>query len=600
MSRLPRCSLLALVLCAPSLVLAREVTELPGGSMTLADGLVTTTWECADTVLDGRNKKGIGVATCVRGLLLDPSTGRSALVVELRADAKDPINLNDLQLRAQLDSGRTERLLELSAPVALHRGWSDAPVAPELPAVASLLDPSPALSGPSEAVAHHGTFVFEFQTWDPSVPLTFIQLQVVGSGKSRWKFDPTLAWDGDWEARPETVWEDGALGPSCSLHSIKGNKAGAAADALSDGASSLPLQARWDVLSKDEDGLWEVGFPDHAFYVRYDGGKLKVRGQETFILPLIHWKTDGSPNPIELVYDGTFVTLRIGDETFGPMAGRRRSKGDRFRWALEFEGSNHELRDLEVASCTLEEPQKWAAPVVRERPAALSAGGGAVASTPGVSGGRVVLAVLSRNGQSDKPVKRKKSAREIMAGAATALQGAAAVGQGLAQFGDDVNQNLSAMESGDVSKMKSSSTRIDVGPGGVTSSRSEATLGADGRSVNMTSETRSYQSPSARLEQADALSGGRLTGAGHAPGTVTTATIIANSDAQLAIGGEELGPLRRGDVWVVQLAPGLHTVQVEGEASAAGELSAGAGRSITPTVGRGLVADPPAVWAPAR
>jgi len=602
--------LLALALLVPSSAVARQKTDIAGGSFESLGSAVVRTFDCGETTLDTRGKNDQGFVACLRGLAMDSVFGRSTAVVEAVIDSKDPLgDLEDLKLMLRLDSGRTERTLEDFVVARTHEGEASSGVAELF--LSDWLEPSELVDRKPEDERQHLTLAWNFQTWDPSIDLKFIQLKAVGKGvggTARWTLDGGLGHDGEWSARPEFVWDDDMADVACSMWRIRKGDADKASDALSDGANKLPLQMRFEVLSNDEDSQFEVNFPDHKFLVAFDGGKLKVRGREDFTHPLgDSWRTGDEPNVMELVYDGTFVTVRVNDLTFGPMAGKRR-EGKRFRWEFAFEDGKNELRNLDVAPCTLEDPEDWVAPEPKKRAepvAAASRGGGVRAGGGGMpagggggrkGSGKVIQSVVSRNGQVVNEVrkKRKKSALEVMTTAASIGQGLMAAGQGLSQFGQDVQTNMNAMESGDYESMKSSDTQIDIGPCGSSVTRSEASISGvetGSPTIDMAGEKTTYGNPGCANGQpiSDLLPPEAIK-----TEDVCTLTVVAEAGGKVVVGGEVLGVLREGDRWVAQVTPGSHKVVFGGDAL--GELIAGAGSTVTLRLGEAGTADPPEAW----
>lgn len=596
--------LLALALVIPASASARQKAEVAGGTFEALGTAVVKSWDCEETLIDTRGKNDQGFVACLRGLAMDSVSGRSTAVVEAIIDSKDPLgDLEDLKLMLRLDSGRTERTLDDFVVAKTHDGEAKSGVAELF--LPEWLEPTSAVAaGKPDDERQHLTLAWNFQTWDPSIDLEFIQLKAVGAGvggTARWTVDGGLGHDGDWDARPEYVWDDEIADVACSMWRIRKADAGKASDALSDGANKLPLQMRFEVLSSDEDSQFEVNFPDHKFLVAFDGGKLKVRGMEDFTHPLgDSWFTGDEPNVMELVYDGTFVTVRVNDLTFGPMAGKRR-EGKRFRWEFNFDDGKNEIRDLAVAPCTLEEPDDWAAPEPKkgQEPVAVARAG--VRGAPGGGGGakgpgKVIQSVVSRNGQVVNEVrkKRKKSALEVMTTAASIGQGLMAAGQGLSQFGQDVKTNMNAMESGDYESMKSSDTRVEIGPCGSSVTRSEATISdveTGSPTIDMKGERTEYGNPGCANGQpiADMLPPEAIKAE-----DVCTLTVVAEANGKVTIGGEVLGAMRVGDRWVAQVTPGSHKVVFGGDAL--GELIAGAGSTVTLRVGDSGTADPPEAW----
>jgi|GEM_PF-4905112 len=567
---------------------APKKVELPGGAMDPWEGLVVKTWDCGESMIDARSKKG-GVAACLRGLFLDPVSGRSTALVDVRVDHDDAIHPADLAWTLRLDSGRTERHLSGFQVAMEHYDGGPGAQAPVQPAALSMAkEGASAIQQlkPQERHQQHATLAWEFQTWDPSIPLKFINLKVKGGGVGgafRWTFDEPLAHDGEWGARPAMVWDPewAAEEPSCSMGRARGKDLDDLVDVLDDGAANLPLQMRFLVTGADDKSGMNIDFPDHKVKVEINGGKLVVLGRERFVIPIDESLFDGAGLPVELVYDGRFISVAIGPETYGPMDARLRDTG-KFRWDVDFTDGKFELQQIGVTPCVMEPDDRWDLPAKAAK--ATKADPVAVQSSPAgaarrVGGGQAVVAVLEADGRVLAKAKQKKSALEVMAGALTVVQGVAAVGQAGAQFADDVNTNLDAMESGDVSKMKSSSTRVDVGPGGVTTTRSEATItpGADGSvGIDMQSETRSQASPNAMLGL-NQPAGGGLPEARSAA-RVTTVEILGEAGTSLRIGKTVLGPFS-GRRWVVQVRPGDHPVEVlsGGSVVATSALSAVAG-----------------------
>lgn len=555
----------ALLFASPAFAI--EKVDVAGGTYEPApDGVLVRSFECKETLADGRGRNGLGLAGCLRGVALDPESGRSTVVVELVLDTKDPLDLSELKFDLRLDSGRTERVLEDWTLVASH--GVDAELGRAELFEAGWLEPTSRLVAPKqEDERRHVTLAWNHQTWDPSVPLEHIQLKVGGKGaggKLRWILTEPLAWDGPWDARATWLWDSSMEDVACSVWRIRKQDADKASDALSEAAHDLPLQMRFQVLSDADDGEFEVHFPDHRFTVAFAGGKLKVRGREDFTLPVDDglWRTGSTPNELELVYDGTFVTLSINGETFGPMAGKQR-EGKRFRWEFGFDDAKNEIRNLQVAPCRLEDPERWAAPKDEPVPPSRMA----VVDDAPTPTGSVVLAVLSKNGRPTEIGRKRdaKSALQVMQKAAAVGQGLMATGRAMDQFGKDVNQNLDAMERGDVESMKSSSTRVDIGPCGTTTTRSEVSLSdvsATGATVDMRGQQTSTSNPGCVDGQPVA---DLLPAAGAPTKEVLTLTVEADEAMELSIGGDVVGSLGEGERWVLQVAPGEHPVAVNGK-----------------------------------
>ncbi len=601
--------LLLLCVLVPSTAAARAKVDVSGSPFDAIGSAVVKTWSCEDTLLDTRSRKGIGFAACLRGLASDSLSGRSTAIVELLLDSNDPLDVSELKIELRLDSGRTERTLEAFDVAAAHIG-------PAARGYAELFLPEwlePTLpTGKQEDERQHLTIAWNFQTWDPSIPFEFIQLRVAGggmAGKARWAIPDGLGHDGPWEAQPEVLWDAGWDEAACSVWRVRRSDAKKASEALSEGANTLPMQMRFEVLSQDEDGEFEVNFPDHGFRVVIAGGKLKVRGREDFTHPLgDQWLVGDVPNLVELVYDGEFVTVRVNDDVFGPMAGKRKER-KRFRWELAFEDSKNEVRDLQVAPCTLKDPEAWAAPTPKQKdepaPTERTAAATATPATgpaatpaptsskqygpPGPSAtggaGKVIWAVLYKNGQTVNEVrkKRKKSALEIMTTAASVGQGLAATGQGLSQFGSDVKTNLDAAESGDYDKMKSSSTRVETGPCGSSVTRSEARVtGTEtgNPTVEMQGSRTNYNNPGCVDGRpiADSLPVAEIN-----LNLACTLTLSAEERGEVRVGAEALGTMRAGDEWILLLAPGQHVLRHRGRK--VGLLRAGAGEAVSVALG---------------
>lgn len=593
------------VLLIPAVAQAKKPgLELAATEFTETNGLLVVEWECSASRIDGRGKSDYGVVGCLRGLALNPWTGRSTLIAELVIDSKDTIEQDSLGLSLKLDAGRIDRNLDAWTPVVLHHGDMELGQ-PELGLPAWLEKTDKLAGGKPEDARAHVTVAWNFQTWDPAAALRHLHIKPKGqgvAGKLRWNLPGDgLAWTGDWDARPDSVWDDewAADAGSCSVWRIKNSNSGKASDALSDGAHDLPLQMRFEVLSKADDGEFEVGFPDHKFVVAFAGGKLRVRGMEDFTFPLEDlWRVGDVPNDLELVYDGTFVTVAINGEVFGPMAGRRKT-GKRFRWEFEFEDGKNEVRNLVVAPCALEEPDDWKAPekeiavaeeqrverVQTDRARVATARASTTTSKRYKGKAKVVWAVLERNGVvvNEMRVKRKKSALEIMQGAAAVGSGLMATGQAMGQFGQDVKTNLDAAESGDYSKMKSSDTEVSYGPCGATVNRAEASV------TNIDTNTGSVEMEMKGSQTNYGLGSGgcpdasMLAGPGHARERVTTVTLVGKATADVTIGGEPVGVVEAGSRTIVQLAPGTHDIALDGKV--VGEIEAKKGKTVTVDIG---------------
>ncbi len=580
------CTIL-LSLLLPSAADARQKTELAGGDHVVReDGLVGTVWDCDETLIDERGRKG-GVAACLRAVLMDPASGRSAALVEVLVDHED-VAVPDLEYTLKLDAGRTERHLSGFGVAALH---GDGGGPGELPVLAAAAELATEHSEgwaelEIEEEAHFGTVAWEFQSWDPSIGLKHIQLKVRGSGLAsgfRWKMEEPLVHEGDWGGRPELVWdaEWAAEEPTCSAQRVRPKHLGDLVDGLDDGAATLPLQLRFVLDGVSEKSSMDLDFPDHKVRLEIDGGKLRLIGRERFVRPIDEDLLESGQLPVEVVYDGRFITVRAGDETYGPMDARRRDTG-RFRWDFDFGEGRQELLDVFATPCELEDEDRYADDRSKE-PAGPPEE--VVASTPTAAsaGGAAVVAVLSVDGRRLAEPKRKKSALEVAAGALTVAQGIGAVADAGRQFGQDVQGNLDAMESGNYEDMKSSSTRVDIGPGGVTTTRSEArvTPNADGGvDLEMQSETRTQASPNAMLGLTPGADGGLPQG--RSAGRVMTLELLAAGPWTLDIGGDALGPFAGpGSRWLVQVKPGSHALVLrDGDTElATGTLRAVAGAS---------------------
>jgi len=599
-----RAILIALsLLLIPATASAKKAgLELGDATFTETNGLLVAAWDCAESRIDGRGKDH-GVIGCLRGLAINPWTGRSSLIAELVIDSKDRIDRDGLKLTLKLDAGKVDRNLDDWTPVVAHSGEIELGT-PEL-GLEEWLQPTDGLvRGKPDDERLHVTVAWNFQTWDPSVALRHLHIQAKGQGvggKLRWNLPGDgMAWTGDWDARPDSVWDDAFAerSGSCTVWRIKNSNSGKASDALSDGANKLPLAMRFEVLSKADDGEFEVGFPDHKFTVGFSGGKLRVRGMEDFTLPLGDlWRVGDVPNDLELVYDGTFVTVAINGEVFGPMAGRRKT-GKRFRWEFEFEDSKNEVRNLVVAPCTLEDPEDWKAPekeiaVAEEQRvqrvetdrARVATARGTTTSKRYTGKAKVVWAIIERDGVvvNELRIKRKKSALEIMQGAAAVGSGLAATGQAMGQFGQDVKTNLDAAESGDYSKMKSSDTQVSYGPCGATVNRAEASV------TNIDTNTGSMQMEMKGTQTNYGMGSGgcpdasMLAGPGHDSSRVATVILVGKQTADVTIGGEPVGVVNAGSRTIVQLAPGTHDIALDG--AVAGEIDAKKGKTITVDIG---------------
>jgi hypothetical protein len=607
---------LAIALSLPGLAGAREKLNLDGGRMPLRDdGLVGLEWDCASTLLDLRDRKGEGGALCLRALLMDPWAGRSVLVADLLFDADDPIDPAKLDLTLKLDSGRTERHLRSFVVAAAHEGLDTDGVTLELAAGAALADaPADALAGLDQdggTKRSRATIAWQFQTWDPSVAIDHIQIKIRGEGMAgagRWKMDEGLVYRGDWEAEASIVFDELAgFTEECRLHEVRKKDADDASDAIGRGATALPFQLRFDALSKSEDTVWSVRFKDHGFVVAFDEGKLRVKGAETFVRPMPTYKDDEVPNRVEIAYDGTFATVRLGNEVFGPMAGRSKGEAGSTRWEIDLDDGKTRLSDVRVSPCTLKDAARWAPPAEPD-PTVVVAGNeheAAKQAEPGTKArrsrrGRAIVAVLSRDGAPVEARRkpRKKSALEVMTTAVTAVQGAMAVGDAMGQFGDDVSHNMDAMDRGDYESMRSSDTEVNIGPGGVQTSRSEVSVSgvSDGNpTVHSTTTTRSVGAPGMPTG-APASAGGPAN-----PATVATIAFVASAGpVTVRIDGEDLGALEQpGSRWDVQVAPGRWSLQliVDGDVAATRTLVAGRGATATVQVAPdgAITADPAGV-----
>ena len=597
-------TLVASLIFTSPLAHAGKRDKLPGGSLSdRGDGLVGMEWSCADTLLDLRNRKGEGAALCLRGLLLHPWSGRSVVVAEVLWDVDDPLDAQAQQLKLRLDAGQTDRYLSEYDVVSLHVG--EGQVRPlELQAAAPLVADAQlgAVLGDFESrLRVHATVAWQFQTWDPSIGLRYLKVKVGGdvSGGERWVFDTPLTWREPWPALPEVVWDEAyaASQPECQLWDVRKKDADDASDAVGRGAAQLPLQLRFDALSSSEKTSWEIYFKDHGFVLRFDEGKLVVKGAEKFLRPLPTYDTDGQPNRVELAYDGTFATVRVGDLVFGPMQVRAKGSADKSRLFLKLNDAKTRFEDLRVSNCSLEDPERWAPPVaevaaapapravdqVAAPTARVARAGQAPAET--AQRGHAVLALRVRAGEkvTDKQAEAKqvRSALEVMQAAATAVQGGVAVGQAMGEFAGDVKHNKEAMDRGDYGSMRSSSTRVNIGAdGSVETSRAEASLGADGRSIEMKGRTTRIAAP--RKGLADAIAGAVEAGEDTDPrqNTVVSLTNASDGPVSVRIEGVEIGPLeQRGEYWEVLVAPGSWTLEVvaDGRLVAGGVLRAAIG-----------------------
>jgi hypothetical protein len=381
-----------------------------------------------------------------------------------------------------------------------------------------------------------------------------------------------MVWDSEWASEE----------PSCVFGRARKKDLGDLVDALDDGAAELPLQLRFLMVDADEKSAMNVDFPDHKVKVEINGGKLVVKGRERFIIPLDEALFEGAGLPVELVYDGRFISVAVGDEKYGPMDARLRDTG-KFRWDFDFTDGKFELQQVAATPCTAEVDDRFELPETEAKAPPVQV---AAASTPRAAvrakagGGRAVVAVLEADGRVLAKAKQKKSALEVMAGALTVAQGVAATGQAMQGFANDVDSNLSAAKEGRYEDMKSSSRRVDIGPGGVTTTTSEASLSTDAggniNGVDMRSTTTTQASPNAMLGLNQPTAGGLPEAKSAA--RVTTVEIVGDPGTSLRIGKHELGPFS-GRRWVVQVRPGEHPVEVlsNGTVVATTTLSAVAG-----------------------
>lgn len=514
-----------LLLLLPSLALAAQKTEVEGGKYAAADGALVKTWDCADTRIDLR-KKGDGVVACLESVTVDTATGASVVQVGVDVAGDEPA-----VWKLVIVSEDAERVL------VDHERVEDGGL----------------------------KLLFPFATWDPSEEIERIVLRTRGGGAptaaARWDVDTGLDWRGDWAPRQRAVWIPHSE-PSCRYWDVRKKHFDDVEDELSDGAKEVPIRLRFDAVVKG-DSEFGLEFEAHGVEVQFEDGTLEVHGRETLKREIDGWSTDADrPNPVEILYDGDHVTVRVHGVAYGPIAGKKKEgKPGRFGWDLDAEDANVRLRDLRVASCTQPDPERWAAPpeeVARSAPPPASDEGvppPPLGDVPPPSG--AVLAAII-------PPKREVTPGEVAMKGMQVAQGVQQTAGALQQAGEDWDNNLDAAKKGDYGRMKSTKTTVNIGSDGVSASHSSASLTGSGTKtgVQMQHQSGSAQWGTTPSDRQDVISAVRA--AGIDPGAVCLVQILARDyPVDITVNDADVLRLRMvDDLVILALADGDRTIGI--------------------------------------
>ena len=571
------------VLLFPSTVLAaKKGPSIPGSSLGALDGgWRGLRWDCADTRLDGRDNRDVGLLGCVTDYGIDPITGTTVLAFEIVDEPKGPRDLDDYAFTVTLDQGPLDRSLTDFELVELTDDEATLSV----------------LHRPENGVRRRVRVAFTFFTWAPELAIRKIKLKQKGSPALKWSVDGDLSWPGGRITRPARVdvRVPDAAG-TCTWTDVSAGGARKIAKHLEDNVVGSQLQVR-AIVAGNDDAVVRFVLPDPQVEVSYDGGRLVVRGAEraVYTLPRVDEDPRGPGNEFAWEFDGQDLLVRLNGATYGPFYVRRREwSRARLRWDLEIEGGAT-IRALEVTPCAQEarpEPPERDEPVAERVPEA----------------------------DESRPVKRKKgpSALEVLAG----VQKGMAIGQGVAAAAESgvdaantMGSNVSAMQEGRYEDMESMDYQVNVGADGHVESsysKSKVTQNADG-SYDVHGEGTYVDTRSGTVARGSHDT--RITGDASGVGMTTEGTarstsgseppagrvaVVASVDSGFGggveINGSQIPQLRGGAANVkLLLPPGEHrvrTIDSSGRTIQEGSLRVGSNASTLTIDARGRLSSP--------